>query len=229
MEKQLIVICYSLSVKKIRNFFALLSMMICLSMPSAAAASTADELVERIQKTFAGIKDIQGAFSQTSYIKDLEETQRYSGTFFIKKPAQMMWEYANPRDEKVVIKDNDTWIYKKSQNQVIKTKFSKEAYGQVPIALLSSFENIESDFNITMPEKNALQLEPKRKLGAIKTLVMETDPSPGDFPVKMFTVLDTYGNIIMIELNNVKTNPGIDDSLFIFQIPPGVEVFDMSQ
>ncbi len=138
-----------------------------------------------------------------------------------------MWEYAAPRDEKVVISDLDTWIYKKSQNQVVKTKFSKETYSQVPIALLGSLDNIRTDFDITMPEKNALQLAPKRKIGFIKTIVLEL--TSGDMPVKMFTIFDTYGNIIMIELKNVQTNPGLDDSIFTFKIPPGAEVYDMSK
>ncbi|MEW6601994.1 MAG: outer-membrane lipoprotein carrier protein LolA, partial [Nitrospirota bacterium] len=138
-----------------------------------------------------------------------------------------MWEYAAPRDEKVVINDLNTWIYKKSQNQVIKTKFTKEAYSQVPIALLSSLENIRDDFDITMTAQNALQLAPKRKIGFIKTVVLEL--SSGDLPVKMFTIFDTYGNIIMIELNNVQTNPGLSDTIFSFQVPQGAEVYDMSK
>ncbi|HDH53212.1 MAG TPA: outer membrane lipoprotein carrier protein LolA [Nitrospirae bacterium] len=192
-----------------------------------AAASDVDEVVDRVQKKFAGIIDIKGTFVQKSYIKDIEQTQEYSGTFFIKKPSRMMWEYAAPRDEKVIINNLDTWIYKKSQNQVIRTKFTKEAYSQVPIALLGSIENIRADFDITMPEKNALQLAPKHRVGFIKTIVLEI--TPGEMPVKMFTIFDTYGNIIMIKLRDVKINSGLDDSMFIFKTPPGAEVFDLSQ
>lgn len=194
---------------------------------TAAHAASVDETVDRIQNTFAGINDITGSFSQTSYIKDMEETQKYSGTFFIKKPSQLMWEYAKPRDEKITIKNNDTWIYKKSQNQVVKTKFSKEAYSQVPIALLTSFENIKNDFNITIAEENSLQLVPKKKIGAITSLAIET--APKGFPVKMITVNDTYGNIIKIKLTNVNTNQSLEDNIFDFIIPPGAEVYDMGQ
>ncbi len=196
-------------------------------MPSAVSSASVDETVDTLQKKLAQINDIKGTFSQTSYIKDIEDTQKYSGAFFIKKPSQMMWEYAPPRDEKVVINNTDTWIYKKSQKQAIKTKFSRESYSQAPIALLSGMESIRNDFDITMPAANSLQLAPKRKIGFIKTLVIET--ASGNFPVKMFTIFDTYGNIIMIELSDVKTNTGLNDSLFIFKTPPGVEVYDMSQ
>jgi outer membrane lipoprotein carrier protein len=193
----------------------------------AKPASEMSSVVDRIQDTFSGIKDIQGTFSQTSYIKDLEETQKYAGTFFIKKPSQAQWEYEKPRDEKIVINDTQTFIYKKAENQVIKTQISKEAYSQAPITLLSRFENIRNDFDISMPEENALQLVPKSQIGFIHTLVLETVPE--GFPVKMFTILDTYGNIIMIELNSVKLNTGLKDDFFNFKIPEGAEVYDMNQ
>lgn len=202
--------------------------LIILFMPTiTASAAGVDETVEMIQKKFETIKEIKGTFSQTSYIKDLEETQEFSGTFFLIKPDLMMWEYKSPRDEKIVINGTETWIYKRSQNQVIKTTFSKESYSQVPIAILQSFDNIRNDFDITMPEKNSLQLIPKQKIGFIKTLVLETRTD--GFPIKMFTIIDTYGNIIMIELNEIKTNPGLDASIFIFKVPEGAEVFDMSR
>jgi chaperone LolA len=191
------------------------------------ASSSLPPAVKEIQEKYAGIKDIKGTFDQKSYIKDLEETQEYSGAFFIKKPSKMMWEYAAPRDEKVIVNDQETWIYKKSQNQVIKTKFSKEQYSQVPIALLGSLENIGDDFDITVTGENSLQLVPKRKMGFIRTLVLET--AQGDMPIKMFTLFDTYGNIIMIELKDVMTNPGLEESIFTLNIPPGAEVYEMSQ
>ena len=198
-----------------------------LPVSLAFAVETADDVVNRIQKEHELIRDMSGRFVQKSYIKDLEQTMEFKGTFFLKKPEKMMWEYAEPRDEKVVIKEKETFIYKKSQNQVIRTKFSEESYSQVPIAMLESFDNIRNDFNISMPEKNALQLIPKKKIGHIKSVIMET--SKHGFPIQMFTILDTYGNIIMIELKDIKTNPGLKDELFDFKIPHGAEVFDMSQ
>ncbi len=212
---------------KIQNLLTCLLIIGCLAVSSGASAAGLDDLVGRIQKEFSRIKDISGTFSQSSYIKDIEQTQKYSGRFFIKKPSRMMWEYSGPRDEKVIINNTDTWIYRKSLNQVMKMKFTKKAYSQVPIALLESLENIRTDFDISMTRENALQLRPKRKVGMIKTLVLET--APEGFPVKMFTIFDTYGNIIMIELDNIKINSGLDDSLFVFKAPPGAEVFDMGE
>ncbi len=211
-------------------FSLLTSNFSLLTSASAANSKSQDqlsEIVDGIQKKLAGIRDIKGTFIQNSYIKDLDQKQKYTGNFFIKKPARVMWEYSSPRDEKVLIRETNTQIYKKSQNQLIKMKFSKENYNQVPIAMLESLENIWKDFDVSLTQGNALQLIPKRKTGSIKTIVLET--ASDDFPLKMFTIFDKYDNIIMIELDKLETNSGLDDSLFILKTPPDVEVFDMGK
>lgn len=228
MIKKLSAVSCQLSAKKFKTItIVLLISLFTFHFSLSTYASDVDATVTMIQEKFEKIRDIKGTFSQTSYIKDLEETQKFSGTFFLIKPGHMMWEYSMPRDEKVVINDTETWIHKRSRNQVIKTTFSNEAYSRVPIAILQSFENIRNDFDIIMPEENALQLTPKRKIGFIKTLVLETTGE--GFPIKMFTIIDTYGNIIMIELEDMQINPGLDPSIFIFEIPESAEVFDMSK
>ncbi len=196
------------------------------SLFTVSYAAAVDDIVEQIQKKYKAIHDIQGTFSQTSYIKDLERIEKYSGKFFIKK-SRMRWEYTKPRDEQIIIRGTDIWIYKKSEKQALRTKFSKEAYSQAPIALLGSLENLKTDFNITVIEKNTLELRPRRQIGFIKKLLLKT--TSRDHLIKMFTIFDIYGNKIVVELKDVEINPGLDDSLFIFKIPPGVEVFDFNQ
>ncbi len=110
---------------------------------------------------------------------------------------------------------------------MIRTRFSKEAYSQAPIALLGSLGNLKADFDITMIEDDTLELRPRHRMGVIKKLVLKT--SSRDLLIKMLTVFDVYGNKIVIELKDVKINPGLDDALFIFKVPPGVEVFDFNQ
>lgn len=198
-----------------------------LSIVSTSHASTVDEVVGRIQKTYGEIKDVQGRFSQTSHIKDLDRTERYEGEFFIKKPSSMRWNFSKPRDEEVIIRENDIWIYKKSDKQVLKSAFSKDAYSQVPIALLNNFGDLKNDFDIKLIKDDALELTPKRRMGFINKLLLEINST--DFPVKTFSVFDVYGNKIDITVKDVKINSGLEDSIFTFKLQPGVEIFDLNQ
>jgi len=198
-----------------------------LSLVTVLHAATLDDVVNDLRTRLSGIQSVKGTFSQTSYLKDLEREEKYSGAFFIKKPSQLMWEYKTPRDEKVIINGTETWVYKKSEKQAIKTGFSKEAYSQVPIALLNSLENIRTDFDIALAEKDVLRLRPKHRLGFIQEIILKAGAK--GFPVKTLKVFDMYGNIITIELAGVEVNPKLDDALFQFAPPPGVEVFDMNR
>lgn len=198
-----------------------------LSIVSTSHASTVDEVVGRIQKIYGEIKDIQGKFSQTSYIKDLDKIERYEGEFFIKKPSSMRWNFSKPRDEEVIIKENDIWIYKKSEKQALKSAFSKDAYNHVPIALLNNFGDLKNDFDIKLIKDDTLELTPKRRMGFINKLLLEINST--DFPVKTFSVFDVYGNKINITIKNVKINSGLEDSIFTFKLQPGVEIFDLNQ
>jgi len=229
MKRQSFVIRYSLFVKKILiSHFSFLILLLALhfSLFTVVSAATVDDIVERLQKKYGEIQDIQGKFSQTSYIKDLDRIERYEAAFFIKKPFSMRWIYSKPRDEEVIIRDTETWIYKKSEKQALKSTFSKEAYSQVPITLLSSLGNLKIDFDITLIKNDILELKPKRQMGFIKKILLEV--SSGDFPVKTFSIFDIHGNKIDIKITNVEINPGLEDSFFIFKAPPGVEVFDFN-
>lgn len=230
MKKQLSVISCRLSVKKI--LFCIVSFLVFLlpvrcPLSPASHASTVDEVVERIEKTYSEIKDVKGRFSQTSYIKDLEKTEKYEGEFFIKKPSSMRWNFSKPRDEEVIIKENDIWIYKKSEKQALKSAFSKDAYNHVPIALLNSFGDLKNNFDIKLIKDDTLELTPKRRTGFISKLLLEINST--DFPVKTFSVFDVYGNKIDIMIKNVAINFGLEDSIFIFKLQPGIEVFDLNQ
>ncbi len=217
--------------------FFLLSAVYCL-LSAASDASTVDELVGRIQRAYSEIKDAKGKFSQTSYIKDLERTEKYEGEFFIKKPSSMRWNFSKPRDEEVIIIGDKIWIYKKSDKQVLKGTFSKDAYSLVPVALLNGFGDIKNDFDIKLINDITLELTPKHRMGFINKLILEVSPvrkeksnevNPVDFPVKAISVFDVYGNKIDITVKDIKINSGLEDSLFIFKLPPGVETFDLNQ
>lgn len=227
MKKQLSVVSCQLSV--LVSYFSFLILLFTLHfLPfTVVSASTLGETVERIQKKYAEIQDIQGNFSQTSYIKDLERVEQYDGKFFIRKPSSMRWIYSKPRDEEVLIREGNIWIYKRSEKQAIKSTFSKDAYSQVPIALLNSLGDLKTDFDITLIKENTLELTPKRRKGFINKIILEVNVR--DFPIKKFSIFDTYGNKIDVAVENVKINLGLEDSFFIFKAPPGAEVFDFNQ
>jgi outer membrane lipoprotein-sorting protein len=180
---------------------------------------------EKIQKAYENIKDIKGEFVQKSHIKDLKRTDTFKGTFVIKMPSQMRWQYFDEKKRhftEVLITHDELLIYQKEEKQVFKGNFDSESYGQAPIALLTGFAHIDREF--TVAEKNGkLLLKPRKGMGSVVSI--EITPSDGEFPIDSLTIIDRRSNTISITLKDVRINSGVKEAAFSFFLPQGVSVY----
>ena len=133
------------------------------------AGASPDEEVKRIQDVYENIKDMKGSFVQKSHIKDLERTDTYKGTFFIKQPMKMKWTYGGAAGQEVLINDDEIIIYQKKEKQALRGIFDAETYGRAPIALLSGFGKIREEFSVTGKD-GTLLLKPKKQVSSIKSI-----------------------------------------------------------
>ncbi len=211
-----------MTVTKNAGWKVLIAVFIC-SMPSILypfITHAEEPLVERIQEQYKGISTIQGSFTQKSRIKDLGKTEVAAGTFMIKMPSRMRWQYTKPKTEEIIIKGDNILIYQKEEKQVLKGRFDNTSYGQAPIALLAGIGDIRKNFNISQ-KGDTLELRPKQSMGIIKLILLET--ASDGFPIKALSLIDLYGNRTDISFRSVKVNQEIKDSVFEFKTPPGVE------
>ena len=190
---------------------------------SLFTAFAADDEVARIQEAYKSIEDIKGSFVQTNYMKDLGRTDTYKGVLFIKRPSKMRWEYKGDKPQEIIINNDEILMYKKADKQAFKSAFSRQTYGQAPVALLSGFGKVREEFNITKKNKKLL-LIPKNPMGNIVSIEIET--SDEDFPIKSFIINDMRSNRIEIQLKDVEINTGIKDAFFDFSLPEGVNVYE---
>jgi outer membrane lipoprotein carrier protein len=197
-----------------------------LFLCTPASAAAVDEEIAIIQKAYENIKDIGGGFVQKSYIKDLKKTETFKGDFFIKRPMKMKWSYKGNNPQEVLINNDFITIYQKKEKQAFRGKFDRDTYGQAPIALLSGFGKIQEEFAVS-DLKGKLVLKPKKPMGEIISIVIET--SEGEFPIKSFTILDSFSNRIEMVLNDVRINTGLEDTFFELTLPKGVTVLEQDE
>ena len=200
--------------------FVLLFMVAATTISSA---SDADTNIARIQKAYENIRDLRGSFVQKSVIKDLNKTETYKGEFFIKPPLRMKWVYKGAAAQDLTINNNTVLIFKRGERQAYKSTFDRQTYGQTPVALLGGFGNIRDEFAAS-GRGDSLTLVPKKPMGNVASIRI-TMAGEG-FPIRSFTINDTYANIIEIVISNVKINTGLKDSLFDLSLPKGVNVFE---
>lgn len=219
MKRQLSVVSEQSLVKRI---FFMLGLLL-FTMHYSLFTVFADDDAARIQKAYKNIKDIRGSFVQKSHIKDLMRTDTYNGTFLIKKPMKMKWEYRGEKPQEVIINNDEIIIYQKNEKQAFKGRFDRATYGQAPIALLNSFGEIHEEFYISK-KNNTLLLKPKRPMGSIASI--EIEPSDGEFPISSFIINDSHSNRIEITLKSISINTGIKDSIFDFSLPRGASIYE---
>ncbi len=191
-------------------------------VPPLASQSAVNE-IERIQKAYEDIQDISGSFIQKSHIKDLKNTKTFIGQFFIKMPMKMKWYYSGVDAQEVYINNDDIIIYQKNEKQAFRSKFDIQTYGQVPIALLGGFGNIEEEFSITIKNEKLL-LKPKKRMEGIVSIEMSL--SDDKFPIQSLTIYDIRSNRIEIILKDVKINSGLKDEFFTPKLPKNVNIYE---
>lgn len=220
--RQLRVMSYELRVKNAKRLILVLSLLVtCYSL--LVTDVYAEDEVARIQEAYKNISDMKAGFVQKNYMKDLGRTDTYKGILFIKRPSKMRWEYKGDKPQEITINNDKILIYKKAEKQAFKSAFSRQTYGQAPVALLSGFGKVREEFNVTKKNKR-LVLVPKNPMGSIVSVEIET--SDEDFPIKSFIINDMRSNRIEIQLKDVEINTGIKDAAFDFSLPEGVNIYE---
>lgn len=171
------------------------------------------DIISRLEDAYKNIRDATGSFVQISYIKDLDKTQKFNGSFFI-KGENLRWQYSGEFSQIIYINKENLIVYDKKRKQAIKSNFNPEKYGQLPLALLSRMVVLERDFEIIQKSESDLTLIPKEKMGNIKKIELVINEEA--FPITTIKVTDISGNIIKIDFNSIKVNTNLKDSLFKF-------------
>jgi outer membrane lipoprotein carrier protein len=205
------------------------------------------QVVRALEQGYATLNDMQGDFSQRSYLKAMRREEKGGGELYIKRgagrEAMFRFNYSKPKQQ-IVSNGRKVWYYLPDQKQVMMMELSqlfREGNG-VALNYLSGMGHVSRDFNISFAAEPrdkkgnyVLELIPKRKTpamaklqltvsgAAVEEFVAEGHPR-NPFPIVSSTVFDQGGNSTRIDFSNVKTNRGLDSSRFSFKIPAGVEV-----
>ncbi|MEE8552783.1 MAG: outer membrane lipoprotein carrier protein LolA [Desulfobacterales bacterium] len=192
---------------------------------------TLDDIVRRIENRY-DVSGFSADFFQASTIKAMEITDTASGKAFFKQPGRMRWEYEMP-DRQIIISDSKTlWIYRPDDNQVMigdAPSFFGDGKGA---CFLSDMKLIRQKFSIILEKKedygyHVLKLLPKEKTFDVSVIYLSV--SAMTFDVFRIVTYNSYGDETRIALSNIQFKLNLDDSMFSFQIPKGVEVLQLDE
>lgn len=187
--------------------------------PGLVQADAADSLRSFLDEA----QTMSAAFTQTLLSEHGEAAQSSSGRFYVKRPGRFRWDYESPAEQVVVSDGKSLWMYDVDLEQVT-VRTIDESLSGTPAMLLSGRGSLDDNFRIVdMYDRDGLawvDLEPLEASPEFESLRVGLD---GDV-VACIEVVDSLGQLSRLEFSDFLRDPPLDDALFHFDPPHGVDV-----
>jgi outer membrane lipoprotein carrier protein len=187
--------------------------------PSCAAASALEQLREFASSTRAA----RGEFTQVQALSSGRSGASSSGTFAFIRPGRFRWEVTRPIEQVIVTDGERVHFYDKDLRQVTVRKMN-EAIGSTPAAILFGSNDLEANFIIkdagSADGLDWLTAQPRSKESGFELIRIGFKAG---LPEAM-DVRDAFGQTTRFTFRAIERNPALDQGLFRFVAPKGVDV-----
>ena len=186
-----------------------------------ATEAQAKLMVEKINRTAAGIRTMDCQFTQVKTLRFLNDKMTSQGRmFFMADGGRLRWEYQQPYQYTFVLNGQKVHVKTADRQQTIDIAQSRllQSVARVMMNSLTGKSLVaDSDFACVMYTQGdewVAQLTPKRK--EIKKMFKEIRLhfSSGRQMVTLVEMTELSGDSTVITLNNVKTNGHVDAKMF---------------
>lgn len=200
--------------------------------PGQFQAETID--IQTLGRNLMPFSALSGSFNQENFDPLQDRKTMASGQFDFHKPALMRWAYHDPDPYSIIIGTESVWIYDPvlenvTIHSVLKIK------GLDTISIIFQPEKLAQRFKETQPTQVLLDIKPEDKV--IYLTYKQPNPNIAElqivfdtgYQIKQFVTVDQNGSYRKLTFSNLKLNPGLSRSDFIFKIPEGVEIIDKTK
>jgi outer membrane lipoprotein carrier protein len=203
----------------------------CFSIIAIAAESSAPDvhvLAQEVDSHYNHMRTLQAKFTETYKGAGMERTE--SGTLWLKKPGKMRWEYRSPREKLFLGDGKNAWFYVPGDQQARKTSMRNLDDLQSPLAFMLGKTKLEKELeglskaSDTSPlDKNNLVLQGVPKALADRVSLVKLEITPGRY-ISRLVIEQRDGSVTEYQFSDQQENVEVNDQLFHFVPPPGVEV-----
>lgn len=167
-----------------------------------------------------GLDTLSGRFEQVTVDADGRVTEESSGELYYARPDRFRWSYGEPFPQEIVADGEQLWHYDVSLEQV--TVREQPGAAESPLLVLTRPELLDRFYRVTASGREMIEFEP---------LADESDIVEGrlhfrDGLPSRLELEDSFGQLTRLGLSELQRNPPLDDDLFEFTVPEGVDVLE---
>lgn len=191
--------------------------------------SSVDKPTRDFYRHISAIDVLQANFEQTIIDHEGHSSAPSAGVMKLKRPNKVFWQTLPPQEQLVVSNGEKLWVYDPDLEQA--TMYSGGRALQGPMTLLAkSAEALAKDFIVTQratKKTTTFELSPRPK--ASTEVSQDAAFSRLSFVFKKdvlveISMSDKLRQVTTISLAKVKLNSALDDAVFDFIVPDGVDV-----
>src|SRR4051812_34480193 len=207
--------------------------IVCVAVSSAAAAQSAESIIDRAATAYGRLGSMRAEFKQTLTNPLTGSTQTTSGVILRKKPNLLSVNFES--GDRVAADGSTLWLYLPSSvpGQVVKMPYtganasSVDPADQFLNAPRTRF-NVSSAGTATVAGRatHAITLVPKRANTAFTTAKVWIDDK--DSSIRQFDLESPNGLRRHVLITSFTANPKLSQASFHFAVPKGAKVVDQS-
>jgi outer membrane lipoprotein carrier protein len=188
------------------------------------SSESARGLVRAIEAHHARTADIVARFSQSYRSGMLGREIVERGVVSIKRPGRMRWEYKDPEPKLFVSDGRSFYFYVPADRQVIVSE--QDPRHSLAARLLSGQGGLLDEFHASLEEPledgvMRLRLVPKQAQAEVESATVDAEPGGR---IRAILLQDLQGGRTRFRFEALRENSGLQDRLFRFEVPSGVEV-----
>lgn len=214
------------------------------SSSDTASRPPAGLVVRRLEAKYRNATRLEATFLER-YTENGRLTRMEAGRVYFQRPGKMRWDYESPEKNVFVVDGKNAWFYVPADHTVTRVPAKRSTDWRTPLALLAGEMKVSGICNrIGYAEDRApeystdvmLYCEPRGasksdegedrglKPGSAEAREMVYLEVEGSGELVRVLVSDPGGIGVEFRFANWQLNPRVDDSLFRFQVPPGVAI-----
>jgi outer membrane lipoprotein carrier protein len=141
----------------------------------------------------------------------------------MQRPNQFRWEYEQPYNQLIVADGKRVWVYDRDLEQVMVKSLDK-TIGKTPAFLLSRSRQLGEDFFLNplsaQEGKTRFELIPKDAQAQFDSIRISLRSNT----LLGFELVDNLGQTTYITFGQLVINKNLDEGLFIFTPPAGIDI-----